>query len=639
MSRRVGVLGFTLAGLLLVSQALLFAGAARAAEMEIASADGPLTRIITSDTLHCQVAHREDEEFEFFPSFSTTGSCGTYLAMGETLYGPVGGSATQIPWTTISQQPVTGSGRSGDPFRLVTIVDGDPAAVRVEQTDSYVVGSQAYRTDVQLTNTTAQPLEGVLYRAGDCYLQGDDAGFVRVDAGAPACIVDPAEGRRIEQWLPITPGSSYYAGFFGTVWSLIGSRQPFPNTCECETSFAFDNGAGISWPVSLGPGQSATFSHETFFSPVGRGLASEPFRDSVPDPTEITLDPLVLAQTAIISAGVILLVPFPSALFNSTLEENYEEVSSWLAALRRRLATAGAALLSVVRGRIAARRGSAQPMPIATPGPEPHIDPETAPRDVWGTPLGIMGFVVLSAFLYAFLDPTFGFSLESLGTFLGLAVGLAVVLVAYGAPLMLLSRGKVGLTVRALPATLVVAAICVVVSRVADFQPGYMYGLIVGFFFAHGVSREHEGRAEAAATAVTLSAALVAWIGLALLQSGLGPSDGFAGALLGSATVTIVVAGLENAVFAMLPLRFLPGAVVYAWNRRAWLVLIGLGIFGFAHVLLNPAAGSGYLADTARTPFLTLVVLLVGFALASVAFWAYFRFRPQRTAPAQPPVP
>ena len=533
MSRRVAVLRLAVALLLLGGQALFLAGAARAAETEIVSADGPLTRIITSDTLHCQVAHRADQEFEFFPSSSTSGSCGTYLAVAETVYGPFGGSATQIAWTVVSQSSVTGSGRSGDPFRLVTVVDGLPAGVRVQQTDSYVVGTQDYQTDVQLTNTSAQPIAGNLYRAGDCFLQESDSGYARVDGNAPACIVDPALGQRIEQWEPITAGSHYYAGFFGTVWSQIGTGAPFPDTCECGTDFDFDNGAGLSWTVTLGPGQSATFSHATFFSPVGREPVSEPYVDSVPDPTEITLDPIVLAQTAVISAGVILLVPFPSALFNSTLEENYDEVSAGVGRTRAGIAAVLATIVARVRGGIAARRarsagvsatlGSAAPieptsLPVATPGPEPHLDPATASRDRWSTPLGIIGFVVLSALLYAFLDPTFGFSLTSLGTFLGLAIGLAVVLLAYGLPLVLMSRGRIGLTVRALPATVIVAVLCVLLSRLANFQPGYMYGLVVGFFFAHGVSRELEGRAEAAATGTTLGAALVAWIALALIH-------------------------------------------------------------------------------------------------------------------------
>jgi hypothetical protein len=62
-----------------------------------------------------------------------------------------------------------------------------------------------------------------------------------------------------------------------------------------------------------------------------------------------------------------------------------------------------------------------------------------------------------------------------------------------------------------------------------------------------------------------------------------------------------------------------------------WFVLIGLGVLGFAHVLLNPSAG--YLADTTRTSFFTLVGLLLVFGIASVLFWGYFRFRPKRKQP------
>jgi hypothetical protein len=236
--------------------------------------------------------------------------------------------------------------------------------------------------------------------------------------------------------------------------------------------------------------------------------------------------------------------------------------------------------------------------------------------------------------LYAFLDPTFGFSVESLATFAGLAIGLFVILLAYGLPLVLLSRvDRFSLTVRALPATLLIGFLCVLISRLADFQPGYLYGLIIGFYFAHGVDRRLEGRAEAVAAATSLIAALIAWVTLALLRGG-APGGEFGGRLLEAATVTIVVAGLENAVFSMLPLRFMPGAVVYAWNRRIWAILIALGLFGFVHVLLNPAAGAGYLADTTRTSFLTLLALLVVFGLSSVLFWAYFRFRPKRARAA-----
>ena len=95
----------------------------------------------------------------------------------------------------------------------------------------------------------ARPSSGTLYRYGDCYLQNEDTGYGRVDNGAPACIVDPAVGQRIEQWTPVTPGSSYFEGYYTDGYALIGQRVQFPGTCACTQKV--DNGAGLSWPVSL----------------------------------------------------------------------------------------------------------------------------------------------------------------------------------------------------------------------------------------------------------------------------------------------------------------------------------------------------------------------------------------------------
>ena len=56
------------------------------------------------------------------------------------------------------------------------------------------------------------------------------------------------------------------------------------------------------------------------------------------------------------------------------------------------------------------------------------------------------------------------------------------------------------------------------ISRLADFQPGYLYGLIIGFLIARGVELREEGRAEAIAAGSSLGVAFVAWIVLALLR-------------------------------------------------------------------------------------------------------------------------
>jgi len=682
---------------LVCGAALLFivASPLLAAQQEIASTQGPLTRIIVTDDLNCQVAHRDDTEFELFGS--EAGACGTLLAVGGTVYGPTdipAGSFGQTPWRPISQSAVTGSGSSGDPFKITTVVEASGTGLSVQQVDSYVVGSQSYRTDVTITNAGNAEATGILYRAGDCFLQESDVGFGRVDSGAPACIVDPSIGQRIEQWTPLTPGSHYFEGGFEEVWSIVSLQQQFPDRCECDQDQ--DNGAGLSWPVSVAPAQAVTFSQDTFFSPQGREPVEQSFTNSVPDPTQISLDPIVVAQSVAVAAGVVFLVPFPSALFNSTLEENYDEVMGGIHRVRRWLARRFAAFRAWLARKFAERQAqqataktaasaqaaqwAQQPSSVTPAEPQPTAEPPAAPqqpaaeptptgsqpapesleqvivppttaaeaapilaqpvstelggeadavtaRDVWRTPLGILGFIVLSALLYSFLDPTFGLSLNSLATFLGLSIGLFVILVAYGLPLILFARNvRLQLIVRALPVTLLVGVMCVLISRFASFQPGYLYGLIVGFFFATSLARDQEGKAEATAAGTSLVVALVAWVSLTFLRPAAGGQADFVTATLQAATVTIVVAGLENAVFAMLPLRFLPGSAVFNWDRRVWAVLIGVGILGFAHVLLNPTAG--YLADTTRTSFFTLIGLLVVFGLASVVFWAYFRFRP-----------
>ena len=488
MRRRLARL--VLAASLLVGQLLFFASVASAADITSA---GPLTHVIVTPDLNCQVGHVADQVYEFYYPSDDAGSCGTFLYIGGSLFGPSslpsGGFPTSVtPWTPVGQSAVTGSGSSSDPLRIVTVVDATGTGLRVQQTDSYVLGTQLFETDIQITNNGPVAQTGALYRAGDCFLQESDQGYGRVDDGSPACIVSPASNSRIEQWTPLTPGSHYMEDYYGFVYAAINGQQ-FPNTCACSygPDDALDNGAGLSWPVSVAPGQSVTFSHDTFFSPTGRAPVATSFTQSVPDPTQINLDPIVVAQSVAVAAGVILLVPFPSALFNSTLEDNYDEVMAGVGRLGRRLRALWAAFVAWLRAEIARRRQPASqpqsatsdhplsgPLPGApTPRPaqeltrratavvEPSSAADRSARDVWRTPLGIVGFIVLSALLYSFLDPTFGLSLQSLATLLGLAIGLLVILVAYGTPLIFFSRSHhIGISIRALPATLAVAFIC-----------------------------------------------------------------------------------------------------------------------------------------------------------------------------------
>ncbi len=239
---------------------------------------GPLTRIEITNDLNCAVDHTGDGAPEFYGDTA----CGSLVAVGGTLYGPAeipaGGAASPLtPFTPVSQTDVLGSGSVGDPYRIVTVVDLGTTGLHLTETDAYVVGQETYRTDVQIASSAGTPVDAILYRAGDCYLQNSDRGFGAADSatGAVSCVAGVNDGTgtfvpgtRIEQWYPLSAGSSYYEAFYSSVWAQIGSRMPFANSCEQCASYV-DNGAGLSWNVTIPVGGSVTRSHLTVFSPLG----------------------------------------------------------------------------------------------------------------------------------------------------------------------------------------------------------------------------------------------------------------------------------------------------------------------------------------------------------------------------------
>lgn len=234
---------------------------------------GPLTRILVGDDTQCQVLYAGDTDPEFYGD-EDDGACGTFVALAGVLYGPdsvpAGGDATpRTPFTPVSQSAVSGDGSAASPFSVTTVVDLGETGFRLTETDTYVVGQEAYLTTVSLANTTGADQSAVIYRAGDCYLQNSDDGFGQVDGNAVSCRAPDSE--RIEQWFPVTPGSTYMEGYYDDVWAAIGSQQPFANTCLCDQTPGneHDNGAGLSWVRTIGAGQAVAVSHYTTFSPFG----------------------------------------------------------------------------------------------------------------------------------------------------------------------------------------------------------------------------------------------------------------------------------------------------------------------------------------------------------------------------------
>ncbi len=317
---------------------------------------------------------------------------------------------------------------------------------------------------------------------------------------------------------------------------------------------------------------------------------------SLPSPNEIALNPKALATTAAIVLAVIALFAFPFELFNTTIEENYDEIRGWF-----RLPARAVTLAQHPRFRTAS----------------------------------FTGLTLAAAGVYGFLSPDFGTNLNSLVILVGTFVALVVMSVIFNVPagISIYRRfGEKG-TLNFLPGSLAISVLMVLGSRVMHFQPGYFYGAMAGLAFQAKLSREDQGRITAANWAFSFVISIAAWLlrtPVAELAAESGANVWWHG--LEACLSLIFLWGLEGLAFAMLPMRFLDGRKVLNWSKPIWAVMFGLGLFAVVHVLFGP--NSGYISSSASGERAAVVILFGVFGAVSVLLWAWFQFRPERWAPA-----
>lgn len=382
-------------------------------------------------------------------------------------------------------------------------------------------------------------------------------------------------------------------GLFGLAWAV---RKPTGLTRR---------GVGLVGLALIGAGGSLALQQTAGGIDEALGAAAgilgrSAWVDSLIAPAQASLDSLALAQAGILTLLILALLPFPSQLFNSTLEQNYADIR------------AGFGRLPIV-GRLV--RPASESTAGQAPGP-------------WRRRLGVVAFVLLAGLLYALLDPAFGPDGRSLVTYTGLVIGFVVVTWIATLPSRALHRRLVSDSgyLSALMPTLLVAAVCVLISRLVGFMPGYLYGLVFGYSFAKSLEPAQDGRAGALGAWWLLALSFVAWFTLGAVRIP-GVQDTVPGTIALSLLAAIGVAGIEGVVFSLMPLRFLPGELVFRHQRLRWYVLYGVGLFSFLFILLNPA--NGYIPPAGGVPFALALGLFIAFGIVSVLFWGWFRFRPK----------
>ncbi|MFZ0664453.1 MAG: FGLLP motif-containing membrane protein, partial [Acidimicrobiales bacterium] len=294
-----------------------------------------------------------------------------------------------------------------------------------------------------------------------------------------------------------------------------------------------------------------------------------------------------------ITVAALVALTFPAQLFNNTFQENYDEIAVLARRRTRRL--------DKIRSRV------------------------SVPRSSRSDEVGFALVVVVGSLLAALRSPTFGFNTGSVEQFI--ATLLAVVISITVAYLVarwyrLRTHTDASAKLKALPAGLVVTILCVLMSRIADFQPGYLYGIIAGVVFSAELKKRQEGQLVCVTAFAVLCVSIISWlIWVPVDHAAMHSGASFILVILDEMLATVFVAGITGLVISLLPLRFMPGHDLYNWHRGAWVATFCICAFLLIEVLMRPAAGTSHSGHVA---WVTAGFLFVIFGVGSFAFREFF---------------
>jgi polyisoprenoid-binding protein YceI len=375
----------------------------------------------------------------------------------------------------------------------------------------------------------------------------------------------------------------------------------------------------------------------------GAGVTKGPAPiNALPTPFEAFSSPGRIVASAAISIAALLFITFPANLFNKTFEENYDVITAWWEPRLRRFRRKRSSTSADAEGPAAAE-------PIADSAAQ-AADGAAAATATAATKDDRVKFwlvVVAGAIFGGLLNPKFGANSASVNSFVATLLSV-IVGTAVGTAVGLLYRRRKKYDVtrhfEALPAGLAIAALCVVLSRISDFQPGYLYGVVCGVAFAGTLAKNESGHLVALGHLATIAVAVIAWFAwVPVNHAALHHPGVFPLVILDDLLASLFVGGLVGSVINLIPVRFMPGHTLASWHRGAWMAVFGVATFGMVEIVLFPSRHN----HAGHAPIITIIVLFVLFGGGSLVFREYFSRRERRlelaksagTEPAAEPVP
>ncbi|HTC71200.1 MAG TPA: FGLLP motif-containing membrane protein, partial [Acidothermaceae bacterium] len=369
----------------------------------------------------------------------------------------------------------------------------------------------------------------------------------------------------------------------------------------------------------------------------GKGVTSGPAPiTALPTPAEAFSSPGRIVASAAISIAALLFITFPANLFNKTFEENYDVIAAWWEPRLRRFrrkppssrpdaegpATTASSEPAVATEPAAGPESAAGPEPAAAT--EPAAAAETDDRWTFGI------VVVAGAILGGLLNPKFGANSASVNSFIATLLSVIVgTVVGTVVGFAYRRRKKYDVTrhFEALPAGLAIAALCVILSRVSDFQPGYLYGVVCGVAFAGTLKKNESGHLVALGHLATIGIAVIAWFVWVPVNHAAQHHTGvFPLVILDDLLASLFVGGLVGSVINLIPVRFMPGHTLASWHRGAWMAVFGVAAFGMTLIVVFPSRHN----HAGHAPLITIIVLFVLFGGGSLVFREYFSRREKR---------
>jgi len=389
--------------------------------------------------------------------------------------------------------------------------------------------------------------------------------------------------------LPVTVPADFPAGAHTIVMTLtppgasaVDSSQPLKVVTTSDSSGSGDSPTPSDSPSPLGSSEGPGIdNHGPNSNILTHGLQS--IADVVAHPAKIP---------AAIEIGLVLLIfaVLPGHLLNATLAEQYERFT---------------------KRREQRRRGPGRwARFIAFMNRAPFV--------------AGLALTTATALLFGFADPRFGFSLASLRLFLGLAIALALVSYITNAVVSRIMRGrwKVDVEVNLRPLGLILTVVGVVVSRLFDFSPGFLIGLVLGLVISEKQLAKHAWRAVLLRTAILLGLALLAWLAFSLFDA---KQEGgtFASELAIETLVAITTEAVVGLMVELLPLKLLEGEKLFEKSKVIWgsLYLLTVVIFVVAVV-----PWEGNWAELGSSLW-TWIGIVVGFGIVATGVYLYFRIR------------